>query len=598
MVQNHAFATSAPNLGTASTFGILANTYTNTSPGTSITGDLGYTTAPAMVPTISGSTHVADSVYSQAGTDQGTALAALNALACNFTFGSAIDLSLLTQPLTPGVYCVIGAQSVGTGGIILSGAGTYVFRSTGALNTVASSHVTLSGGADASNVFWTPVATTLGANSVFVGTDIDNSGITIGSNVSITGRALAIEGIVSTAADTITVPIVTLSSIAITTPATKLIYTVGNTLNTTGLVVTGTFSDASTSVVTPDSVTGFDSSAPVTGQVLTIHVGSQSTTYTINVVAAPIVPLQFHMSESPTPSGYHPSLGGVQGQTFNDGLKINGHVFDVSKFHTSVPQQVLPLGKPATISIKQGLTRGSPFWQHVMIFMNFGAKDTKTGNADTWISIDKNDGVQVHDPNGFVTNVSANNTFIAYGMTTTFTFTPVKQMSDSNMIIRVWDNQLRQTDANVDGAIVLGDVPKPPIPMQKPDWIQVFSNLKDADNAVESAGFKKPVLFAHISTTSQVWTQPNTGHVLWFFDTKDAYVALIIYDINGNMVREDVEQLVKASDTWMGKDTSYTGNHLNRQNVDEINQAKAQQELNAIQTMERLGYRYAVLAGV
>jgi hypothetical protein len=175
-------------------------------------------------------------------------------------------------------------------------------------------------------------------------------------------------------------------------------------------------------------------------------------------------------------------------------------------------------------------------------------------------------------------------------MTTTFTFTPVKQMSDSNMIIRVWDNQLRQTDAFVEGAILLGDAPTPAKPMQKPDWIQVFSNLKDADNAVESAGFIKPILFAHISTTSQVWAVPNTGHVLWFFDTKDAQVALINYDINGNMVNENAEQLVKAPTITIGKDTSYAGNHLSRQNVDEMNQVKVQQELNAVQTMQRLGY--------
>jgi len=82
---------------------------------------------------------------------------------------------------------------------------------------------------------------------------------------------------------------VTLSSIAITTPATKLSYTVGNVLDITGLVVTGTYSDASTKVetITTANVTGFDSSAPATDQVLTITVGGKTTTYTVNIVAAP-----------------------------------------------------------------------------------------------------------------------------------------------------------------------------------------------------------------------------------------------------------------------------------------------------------------------
>ena len=78
---------------------------------------------------------------------------------------------------------------------------------TGALTTDANSTVTTAGGASACDVFWTPgEATTLGANSTFLGTDIDASGITIGSTVTWQGRALAFGGTVSTDTDTITVP--------------------------------------------------------------------------------------------------------------------------------------------------------------------------------------------------------------------------------------------------------------------------------------------------------------------------------------------------------------------------------------------------------
>lgn len=159
------------------------------------------------MPTINGTTHVADSSYNQAGTDQGSALGTLNSQSCDFNFNSATDLSLLPQPLTPGVYCITAAASIGTGGITLNGSGTYIFRIDGALTTVANSNVTLSGGASSCNVFWTPTqATTLGANSSFIGTDIDTSGITVGSTVTWNGRALAFGGTVTTNADTISVP--------------------------------------------------------------------------------------------------------------------------------------------------------------------------------------------------------------------------------------------------------------------------------------------------------------------------------------------------------------------------------------------------------
>lgn len=196
-------AATTPTLGQAASFGILSSTYTNTVGGTTITGNIGYTTGPAVAPTVSGTTHIADSTYTQAGTDQGSALASLNAQPCDFNFTGATNLSLLSQPLTPGVYCITGAMSVGTGGISLSGSGVYIFRSSGALTTVANSVVT----GTACNVFWTPGgAATLGANTTFLGTVIANAGITIGSTVTWAGRALAFGGTVSTNTDTISVP--------------------------------------------------------------------------------------------------------------------------------------------------------------------------------------------------------------------------------------------------------------------------------------------------------------------------------------------------------------------------------------------------------
>lgn len=133
---------------------------------------------------------------------------------CTFEFASgAVDLASDTThgPVgvyQPGVYCIDGAASIGGGGTItLDGAGTYIFRMDGALNTSANSIVTLANGASACDVWWTPTAaTTLGADSTFVGTDIDAAGITIGNNVTWTGRALAFGGTVSTTNDTITAP--------------------------------------------------------------------------------------------------------------------------------------------------------------------------------------------------------------------------------------------------------------------------------------------------------------------------------------------------------------------------------------------------------
>jgi len=80
-----------------------------------INGDLGYTIGPATMPTVNGTNYGSGATYTQAGADQATALSALNAETCNFNFGGATDLALETQPLVPGVYCITGAISIGSG---------------------------------------------------------------------------------------------------------------------------------------------------------------------------------------------------------------------------------------------------------------------------------------------------------------------------------------------------------------------------------------------------------------------------------------------------------------------------------------------------
>lgn len=207
-ITSSVIAASTPSLGLANTFGILASTFTRNVGITTIVGDLGYTTlSGGGTNTVSGVTHVADGTYNTAGTAQGTALLALNLQACTYTFlPGAVDLATDTThgPIgvyTPGVYCntPTSATSIGTAGITLDGAGTYIFRMDGALTTVDNSNVRVINGASSCDVFWTPSqATTLGANTTFIGTVIDAAGITAGHNTSWNGRALAFGGTVTT----------------------------------------------------------------------------------------------------------------------------------------------------------------------------------------------------------------------------------------------------------------------------------------------------------------------------------------------------------------------------------------------------------------
>jgi hypothetical protein len=216
-----AWAATAPNLGSTSPYGVVSGTFTNsnTSPQTIVNGAVCFTTGPVTPPlTITGGT--VTPCPPATGVDQGFASANLLGQPCTSLGAGAVALDSIiigSNPpgtIPPGCYSSGGAMNVTLSTTVtLNGAGVYVFRPGGALNTGANSRVVLAGGACASDVFWAPVgATTLGANAAlsltptFVGNILDAAGITIGHFANLTGRALAFGGTVTTDANTITVP--------------------------------------------------------------------------------------------------------------------------------------------------------------------------------------------------------------------------------------------------------------------------------------------------------------------------------------------------------------------------------------------------------
>jgi uncharacterized protein YjdB len=76
-----------------------------------------------------------------------------------------------------------------------------------------------------------------------------------------------------------------LNSIAITKQATKLVYSVGDKLDISGLEVTGTYADNTKILqsVKASNITGFNSSKAVADQILTITAGGKTATYKVDI---------------------------------------------------------------------------------------------------------------------------------------------------------------------------------------------------------------------------------------------------------------------------------------------------------------------------
>jgi hypothetical protein len=199
-------------LGAAANYVILAGTtITNTgattfcgnlglSPGSSVTG------APVLA--CGGVSDVDDLAAVAARAALISAYTQSAGLASTITLPAGADIGGLT--LYPGVYGDSGVLNIGSN-VTLDARGNscaiFIFQVTGGLTvSTAGVQVILTGGAQASNVYWQVAGVSaLGVSVSFVGTIMDATAISMGAGAKLTGRALA-ESEVSLSSDYITQP--------------------------------------------------------------------------------------------------------------------------------------------------------------------------------------------------------------------------------------------------------------------------------------------------------------------------------------------------------------------------------------------------------
>lgn len=215
-------APGAANLGTASTFGIMATSaITNTGAATMVNGDVSLEpgTSNGLLPIqVNGSIHINDTVSHQARADLLAAYNTLKGMAPGTTVPGGMDLGAFGATpgtLAPGTYTSGSTMLVSTPLTLDAGGNAnavWVFQIGSSLTTnVGGGNISLANGAQAKNVFWVPTSdATVGVGTTFNGNIVAGRDATGQTGATINGRILAgaiTAGTIALDTNTVNVPL-------------------------------------------------------------------------------------------------------------------------------------------------------------------------------------------------------------------------------------------------------------------------------------------------------------------------------------------------------------------------------------------------------
>jgi hypothetical protein len=180
------------NFGRSSAYAVLAAAGITNTGGSVISGGvIGSFPTTSITGFPPGQASIDNTDAAGAITDALVLYNALSALAFT-SLGGALDLSTAfsgSNVVTPGNYS-FGAATCSTG-LVLNGAGIYIFKGSSTINLASGQSITLTNGATAANVVWLVGSSlTTVATSTFVGNILANTSITLGGG-TLTGRAFA-----------------------------------------------------------------------------------------------------------------------------------------------------------------------------------------------------------------------------------------------------------------------------------------------------------------------------------------------------------------------------------------------------------------------
>jgi Ice-binding-like len=389
-------APKAPSLGSAQSFGVLGGSGVANTGFTTISGDVG--SSPGGVTgfpdgTNTGTMHSADAVALQAQVDLILADNSLTNQKCG------VDLTgqnLGGRTLTSDIYCYSSSATL-DGDLVLDAQGNsdavFIFQIGDALTTATGSSVVVTNGGSNGGVFWqVGSSATLGEDTKFAGTILALTDITLENGARVSGKLLALNGVVTLDTNNVMTPPSSESGAPDLGSAQNFAVLAGSTVsNVPGL---GTTINGDLGVSPGTAVTGFPPGI-VNG---TIHAGDPVAAQAINDLTTAFNDAAARSVDKVTVAG---NLGG---QTLAPGLYTSGSSLEVTSGDLTLDAQgdangvfIFQMGSTLTttsgrqVILSGGAKAANVFWQ-VGTSATLGTTTIFKGNILADQSITVNDG--------------------------------------------------------------------------------------------------------------------------------------------------------------------------------------------------------------
>lgn len=151
--------------------------------------------------------------------------------------------------------------------------------------------------------------------------------------------------------------------------------------------------------------------------------------------------------------GSAPTIDDMEFSTLQPGEAQQGYAARLVLVPNQIHTSVIGIGDPSNLRIRLSDDMGASAIAHVAIYLNLHGISREVINSDTWVIYQKGQPLEVKDPHGFFSDISAKASTVGRSLQLRLDFTFKNPVEKSDVIIRIWDADAHSRDMRYQDAL-------------------------------------------------------------------------------------------------------------------------------------------------